>query len=295
MTLPSLGPLRRRADARRLAHAQGWPIPVGGSASIARPWSGTSKLTAGDRNRAAIGSLAELPAARATLLDVAPPACSGSPATACRQVPPALESFRFGNGACKVDFILSGPVPWAAPELADAGTVHVGGTRAELAEAENQVAAGSTRTGRMCWCPSRRGLTPAAPRTAGTSCGPTAMSRPVQPGHGRSRDRPSWTVRAGIPGPCGPSPCDDRRRACGRTTGTTWRRLQRRTHGSPGALSGPCSPRAVADTAARRVPLFLLHPARPGVTGMPGFHAAKYALKDIFGLALPTLGLQPSG
>ena len=54
----------------------------------------------------------------------------------------ALESFRFGNGACKVDFILSGPVPWAAAGLADAGTVHVGGTRAEMAEAENLVAAG---------------------------------------------------------------------------------------------------------------------------------------------------------
>ena len=54
----------------------------------------------------------------------------------------ALESFRFGNAACKVDFILSGPVPWAAPGLADAGTVHVGGTRAEMAEAENLVAAG---------------------------------------------------------------------------------------------------------------------------------------------------------
>ena len=61
--------------------------------------------------------------------------------TGGRQVPGryrrALESFRFGNAACKVDFILSGPVPWAAPGLADAGTVHVGGTRAETAEAEN--------------------------------------------------------------------------------------------------------------------------------------------------------------
>ena len=33
-------------------------------------------------------------------------------------------------------------MPWAAPGLADAGTVHVGGTRDEMAEAENLVAAG---------------------------------------------------------------------------------------------------------------------------------------------------------
>ena len=32
-------------------------------------------------------------------------------------------------------------------------------------------------------------------------------------------------------------------------------------------------------------------PPGPGVTGMPGFHAAKHALKDIFGMAAPALGL----
>ena len=90
-----------------------------------------------------VTSLAELEPAKAVLLDVAPPALAriaGSrlPASYRR----ALESFRFGNGACKVDFILSGPVPWAAAGLAGAGTVHVGGTRAEMAEAENDVSQG---------------------------------------------------------------------------------------------------------------------------------------------------------
>ena len=54
----------------------------------------------------------------------------------------ALESFRYGDAAAKVDFVLDGPVPWAVPEVGRAGTVHVGGTRAEMARAEDAVARG---------------------------------------------------------------------------------------------------------------------------------------------------------
>jgi phytoene dehydrogenase-like protein len=54
----------------------------------------------------------------------------------------ALAAFRYGPGAFKVDYALSAPIPWRAPECARAGTVHLGGTLEEIAAAERDVAAG---------------------------------------------------------------------------------------------------------------------------------------------------------
>ncbi len=54
----------------------------------------------------------------------------------------ALDRFRFGNAAAKVDLVLDGPIPWADARIAQAPTVHLGGTRAEIAAAEAMVARG---------------------------------------------------------------------------------------------------------------------------------------------------------
>ena len=53
-----------------------------------------------------------------------------------------FERWPYGPGAFKVDYALDGPVPWSAAQLAEAGTVHVGGTIEEVAHAERQVAQG---------------------------------------------------------------------------------------------------------------------------------------------------------
>ncbi len=42
----------------------------------------------------------------------------------------------------KVDYALSAPVPWRAPDVAKAGTVHLGGTLDEIAAAEQEVSRG---------------------------------------------------------------------------------------------------------------------------------------------------------
>jgi len=53
-----------------------------------------------------------------------------------------LAGFRSGPGVVKVDWALDGPIPWRAEGARRAGTVHVGGSMAEVAAAESVVGRG---------------------------------------------------------------------------------------------------------------------------------------------------------
>ncbi|HEY0804529.1 MAG TPA: NAD(P)/FAD-dependent oxidoreductase [Pseudonocardiaceae bacterium] len=121
-----------------LAHAVGWPIPVGGSQSIADALA-AELVRRGGRivTDHRVGSLAELPAAKAFLLDVTP-----DEVRRLASLPDYARRFRPGPGVCKVDYALSGPVPWANSGCARAGTLHLVGTRSEAVAAERAVAAG---------------------------------------------------------------------------------------------------------------------------------------------------------
>ncbi|RBM10747.1 NAD(P)/FAD-dependent oxidoreductase [Streptomyces sp. PT12] len=126
-----------------LAHAGGWPLPEGGSVRIAEALvadlraHGGSVVT-GQR----VADLAELDA-RVVLLDTTP---RGLLALAGHRLPPryrrALARFRYGPGAAKADFLVEGPIPWADPDVGRAGTVHLGGTRAETLAAERAAVRG---------------------------------------------------------------------------------------------------------------------------------------------------------
>ncbi|MGW0056338.1 phytoene desaturase family protein [Nocardia nova] len=125
-----------------LGHVGGWPIPRGGSqaivdALIADLERHGGRVHTGHR----VDSLDEFASVRTVLLDTAP-----TELLRIARVPTAyrnrLQRYRFGGAACKVDFALSGPVPWQAPEPAAAGTVHVVGTRAEATAVERLVASG---------------------------------------------------------------------------------------------------------------------------------------------------------
>jgi phytoene dehydrogenase-like protein len=47
-----------------------------------------------------------------------------------------LERFRYGAAAFKIDYALSAPIPWTAPECSRAATVHIGGSLEEITESE---------------------------------------------------------------------------------------------------------------------------------------------------------------
>jgi phytoene dehydrogenase-like protein len=127
-----------------MAHSVGWPVVEGGSARIVDALVGElSSLGGRVETGRWVATLDSLPPARAVLLDVTPrqlTALAGSGLPGRRRK--ALDRFRYGPGVCKVDWALSGPVPWQAPACQEAGTVHLGGTLAEVARSEAEVAAG---------------------------------------------------------------------------------------------------------------------------------------------------------
>lgn len=145
LPLPSLAAAGAGLSLAMYAHTVGWPIPIGGSQAIVTALvddlvAHGGELVTGHE----VISLDELPPARAVLLDVTPRALARIAGSRLpERYVETLERFRYGNGVAKVDFVLSEPVPWRSPELTRAGTVHLGGTRAEVAAAENAVTRGA--------------------------------------------------------------------------------------------------------------------------------------------------------
>jgi phytoene dehydrogenase-like protein len=126
------------------AHADGWPLPVGGSERVADALRAELERLGGRiRTGQRIASYDDLPPHRAVLFDTdvdqVRTIAAGRLSAGDRR---ALRRFRPGPGTFKLDLALDGPVPWRAPELDGAGTVHVGGTWEEIARAEADVAAG---------------------------------------------------------------------------------------------------------------------------------------------------------
>jgi phytoene dehydrogenase-like protein len=126
------------------AHAVGWPVVRGGTQRFADALAAIFASLGGQVELGhQVQSLKELPPARAVLFDVTPRsfikiAADSLPVTYRR----ALQHFRYGAGVCKVDYALSGPIPWQNPDCARSGTLHLGGTLAEIEASEALVGKG---------------------------------------------------------------------------------------------------------------------------------------------------------
>ena len=146
--MPGLGWAAAGMMLAATAHIGGWPVPVGGSQSIVDAMAedavahGAEIVTGHE-----VTSLAELGDAGAVILDVSPRALASIAGDRLpRRYLRALRRFRYGGAAAKVDFALSGPVPWKDPRLGQAGTIHLGGPRSQMAAAESAIARGEHPT-----------------------------------------------------------------------------------------------------------------------------------------------------
>lgn len=157
-----------------LAHSHGWVIPQGGSqvivdALVADLVAHGGRVVTGCR----VVERGDLPRARSVVFDTTPHAALSIVGDAVpARLRRALERFRYGNAAAKVDFVVSEPIPWGDSRMRGAGTVHVGGTRGEMVAAEAAV---------------DRGVVPASPMVLVSDPAVADPSRVVA-GH-----RPVWS------------------------------------------------------------------------------------------------------
>jgi len=127
-----------------LAHVTGWPFPRGGAQRLADALRGYFLDLGGEiETSARVCSLRELPPTAVTVLDLTPRQILD---VAGYCLPPGyrhrLSGWRYGPGVFKVDYALAGPIPWTAPGVSQAATVHLGGALREIVEAEDHVAHG---------------------------------------------------------------------------------------------------------------------------------------------------------
>ncbi|MEE1742054.1 NAD(P)/FAD-dependent oxidoreductase [Streptomyces sp. BE147] len=110
------------------AHEKGWPVPRGGSQAISDALASYVREQGGTiRTGTEVRRLDELPPARSYIFDTSPTAMAR-----IAGLGDAYRGYRYGAATFKIDYALSGPVPWTATEARRAGTVHIGPTAGEI-------------------------------------------------------------------------------------------------------------------------------------------------------------------
>jgi len=119
-------------------HLKGWPIPKGGSQSIAKALGDYFVSLGGSiQTGEYVKSLAQLPSSHAVLFDITPKQLlqiAGHKFSSIYKW--QLERYRYGMGVFKIDWALDGPIPFTDPVCQRAGTLHLGNTFEEIAASE---------------------------------------------------------------------------------------------------------------------------------------------------------------
>lgn len=121
------------------AHIGGWPFPEGGAQKISDALASYLLSLGGEiEPNHRVRDLRECEA-KVVMLDVVPKhllAMAGDRLP--RMYSSVLRNYRYGEGAFKVDWALSDPVPWRSSEVARSATFHIGGTYEEIKLAERE-------------------------------------------------------------------------------------------------------------------------------------------------------------
>lgn len=294
--MPSLSTAAAGLVLATHAHARGWPIPIGGSQAIIDAMADDLVAHGGEIvTDTEVFRLSELPPARAVMFDTS----ARSLARIARDALPdrylrALGRFRYGNAVAKVDFALSAAVPWTNPHLRTAGTVHVGGSRAELAASEADVAAG-----RHPASPYVLASQPSIVDPSRAPAGQHVLWAYTHVPAGSTVDRTEAVVaqlERFAPG------FRDTILASASESAVDVHAYNSNYVGGDIAAGEPSLPQLIArpvlSTDPWRTPgkgVYLCSsstPPGPGVHGLAGYYAARSALKAEFGMTPPRLGLE---
>ena len=125
-------------------HRYGWPVAQGGSGSITQALAAALTERGGTvATGVRVVSRKDIPDADIVMLDLSPAAALEIYGDVMPgRIKRSYRRYREGASAFKVDFAIKGHIPWTNPDCGRAGTVHLGGTFAEIADTERQRAQG---------------------------------------------------------------------------------------------------------------------------------------------------------
>jgi len=143
----SMLPLKKQATSAIaltlivLGHHKGWPLPKGGSQTIADALAAYYNSLGGViQTDFSVNSLAQLPSSQIVLFDVTPKQLLQIGGDKLSRVYKwQLKKYRYGMGVFKVDWALSETVPFKAQSCRLAPTVHLGNSMDEIIQSEQAI------------------------------------------------------------------------------------------------------------------------------------------------------------